>query len=143
MARQNTGLEAEGAEFLVTGQLLIQRINAYKTYTNMPGYDIIVANPEKDKTARVQVKSRWETGANGFPIKNFDCDFVVAVLLNRGSKNGKKEVLPPEYFVFPVDVIQSIWEPGKFPKVLFKNIPNIDAYRDNWQLIKAFVQLTD
>lgn len=41
MPRLDTRLEAEGAEFLVLGQLLLQRIASYKTYTNMPGYDLV------------------------------------------------------------------------------------------------------
>jgi len=97
MARLDTRLESEGAEFLVLGQLLLHRIAAYKTYTNMPGYDLVATKPESNKSAMIQVKSRWRTGAGGFPIKKFDCDFVVVVLLNRGSKDGKKEVLPPKY----------------------------------------------
>ena len=79
MPRQNTTLESEGAEFLVLAHLLIQGIPSYKTYTNMAGYDITATNPEKNRSARIQVKSRWRTGAEGFIIKNFDCDFVVVV----------------------------------------------------------------
>jgi len=88
MKRQDTKLETEGAEFLVLGQLLIHRIASYKTYTNMPGYDLVATHPEKNTSARIQVKSRWRTGAPGFLIKNFDCDFVVVVKLNRGKKTG-------------------------------------------------------
>ena len=90
MPRLDTRLESEGAEFLVLGQLLLSKIPSYKTYTNMPGYDLVATNPESSTSAKIQVKSRWRTGANGFPIKNFDCDFIVVVLLNRGSKDGKK-----------------------------------------------------
>ena len=102
MAKLDTRLELEGAEFLVLGQLLIHKIAAYKTYTNMPGYDLVATNPENNTSTKIQVKSRWATKSNGFPIKNFECDFVVVALLNRGSKDGKKEVLPPEFFVLPV-----------------------------------------
>ena len=69
MERQDTRLESEGAEFLVLGQLLINRIVAYKTYTNMPGYDLVATNPENNSSAKIQVKSRWATKAHGFPIK--------------------------------------------------------------------------
>jgi hypothetical protein len=86
MKRQDTKLETEGTEFLVLGQMLIHRIVSYKTYTNMPGYDLVATHPEKNKSARIQVKSRWRTGAPGFLIKNFDSDFVVVVKLNRGQK---------------------------------------------------------
>jgi len=67
MARLDTKLESEGAEFLVLGHLLMNRIPAYKAYTNMPGYDLVATNPERNTCARVQVKSRWETGSSGFP----------------------------------------------------------------------------
>ncbi len=39
--------------------------------------------------------------ATGFIIKDFDCDFVVVVKLNRGSKDGSGKVLPPEFFILP------------------------------------------
>ena len=107
-AQQNTRLESEGAEFLVLGQLLIRRISTYKAYMNMPGYDLVATHPENNTSARIQVKSRWETGAREFIIKNYDCDFVVFVRLNRGKKDGTGEVHAPEYFVFPVAVVKDV-----------------------------------
>ena len=139
MARLDTRLEAEGAEFLVLGQLLLHRIASYKTYTNMPGYDLVATNPELNKSAMIQVKSRWRTGAAGFPINNFECDFVVVVLLNRGSKDGKKEVLPPKYYVFPVSVIKKAPRSKNWGKVNLKNISNIEGYENNWALITEFL----
>mgnify|MGYP006943078669 CR=1 FL=1 len=141
MERQDTRLESEGAEFLVLGQLLINRIVAYKTYTNMPGYDLVATNPEKNSSAKIQVKSRWATKAHGFPIKNFDCDFVVVVLLNRGSKDRKKEIKQPEYFVIPVDVVKKAHNTkSSWGKVLLKDIPNLEQYRDNWPLVSSFLK---
>ena len=86
MARLDTRLEAEGAEFLVLGHRLLQRIPTYKTYTNMPGYDLVSTNPEKNTSAKIQVKSRWRTNAERFLIGNFNCNFVVFCRLNRGRK---------------------------------------------------------
>jgi hypothetical protein len=63
MPRQDTRLEAEAAEFLVLGQLLLNRIPRYKAYTRMPSYDLVATNPERNRVARIQVKSRWATGA--------------------------------------------------------------------------------
>src|SRR5260370_39431776 len=74
VARQDTRLETEGAEFLVLGNLLIEGIAAYKTYTNMPGYDLIATYPANHRAARIQVKSRWRTTATGFLIRSFECD---------------------------------------------------------------------
>ncbi|MBF0411746.1 MAG: hypothetical protein HQK70_03430 [Desulfamplus sp.] len=141
MSRLDTRLEAEGAEFLVLGQLLLNKIASYKTYTNMPGYDLVATNPESNKSAMIQVKSRWRTGAGGFPIKNFECDFVVVVLLNRGSKDGKKEVLPPKYYVFPVELVQLAPRSKDWGKVNMKDIPNYEHYEEKWNLISEFLEI--
>ena len=139
MPRQNTQLESEGAEFLVLGQLLIQGIPSYKTYTNMPGYDLVATDPDRNRAARIQIKSRWKTKAEGFIIKNFDCDFVIVVKLNRGSKDGKADIFPPEYFVLPVDVAEALPRTEGWGKVSFSNIPELETYRSNWDLIRDFL----
>ena len=139
MARQNTKLESEGAEFLVLGQLLIHGISTYKTYTNMPGYDLVATHPAKNTSVRIQVKSRWRTGAPGFLIKNFDCDFVVVVKLNRGKKDGTGEVRDPEYFIFSVAVIREIPRSENWGRVNFRQIPDVDSYQDRWDLIRDFL----
>lgn len=141
MARQDTRLESEGAEFLVLGQLLMHRIPSYKTYTNMPGYDLVATNPDERSSARIQVKSRWRTGAPGFLIKNFDCEFVVAVRLNRGSKAKESKILPPEYFVFPVEVVKAVHRTSDWGKAYFRDIEDLESYRDNWQLIASHLGL--
>jgi hypothetical protein len=83
--RLDSRLENVGAEFLVLGHLLFEGIEAHKAYTNYPGCDIVAVDPETRRQCRIQVKSRWATDYNRtFPIKNFDCDFVVVAALNRG-----------------------------------------------------------
>lgn len=139
MPRQDTKLESEGAEFLVLGQLLINRIASYKTYTNMPGYDLFATQPENNTSARIHVKSRWRTGAPGFLISNFYCAFVAVVRLNRGNKEGTAKVLPPEYFVFPVDVVKAARRDKDWRKVFFHKIPDVDTYRDRWDFIVDFL----
>ena len=66
MKYKNTKLEAEGAEFLVLGNLLINKIASYKTYTNMPGYDLVATNAELNTSAKIQVKrisiGSWRSG---------------------------------------------------------------------------------
>src|SRR5690349_9922279 len=93
MSRLDSKLEAQGAEFLVLGSLLIAGIVAHKTYTNTPGYDLIASSAARGTSCRIQVKSRWATDFDGgFLLKNLDSDFVVFVALNRGyrySKAGK------------------------------------------------------
>ena len=140
MARQNTQLQAAGAEFLVLGHLLIEGITAFKSYTNMKGYDLVVVNPETNLSARIQVKSRWRTNAEGFIINNFDCDFVVVALLNRGSKDGKADVRMPEYFVLPVEVAKALPRTESWGKVSFSKSPEIHSYRDRWDHIRNFLE---
>lgn len=141
MARQNTHLESEGAEFLVLGNLLTIGIPSYKTYTNMAGYDIVATNPEKNTSARIQVKSRWRTGAEGFIIKKFACDFVVVVLLNRGSKDGSAKVMPPEFYVLPVSTVSALQDPNNaWGKLSLSKIPDFKEHRDKWNIIREFLE---
>ena len=141
MPRQNTHLESEGAEFLVLGNLLTLGIPSYKTYTNMSGYDITATNPERNRSARIQVKSRWRTGAEGFIIKNFKCDFVVVVLLNRGSKDGTAKILAPEFYVLPVAMVKQLDNPESvWGKLSLSKIPGFKEQRDQWQIIRAFLE---
>ena len=139
MPRQDTRLEAEAAEFLVLGQLLLNRIPSYKTYTRMPGYDLVATNPEQNRVARIQVKSRWATGASGFLIKSFISDFVVVVKLNRGRTNVGGVVTAPEYFVFPTPIVQNVCRTESWSKAYFKDIDRCDDYRDAWPLIGEFL----
>lgn len=103
MSRQNTQLESAGAEFLVLGHLMVEGIPSFKSYTNTKGYDPISTNPEKNRSVRIRVKSRYRTKAEGFIIN----DFVVIVLLNRGDKHGKVAPSDPDYYVVPVDIVKA------------------------------------
>lgn len=137
MARQNTRLESEGAEFLVLGKLLCEGMPAYKMYVNMPGYDLIAVNPEADRVARVSVKMRWKAGAAGFIIRNFDSDFVVVVRLNKGGREPRET----EYFVVPTTVVEAAPRDGQWGKVRFNAIPDFASYRDAWHLIRDRIGL--
>jgi hypothetical protein len=147
MARRNTRLESEGAEFLVLGQLLITGIEAHKAYTRYPGYDLIATNPQRDKACRIQVKSRWATDYDGsFLIKSFDCDFVVHVALNRGysfRRRGREGgVKAPESWVFPTDVVRAAQSSkSAWGKVFVRRIAEADEYREAWGLIRTFLEL--
>ena len=135
-------MEAEGAEFLVCAHLLIEGIPAYKTYTQMPGYDLVAVNPEAGTSARIQVKSRWASDSDqGFPLKNLDADFVVFVHLNRGNRFGTKFIAKqsPEIFVFPIDVVAAVRRDDGWRKVMTKKIPERDNYRENWDLVRVFL----
>ena len=145
--RQDTKLESEGAEFLVLGHLLVERIACYKAYVNYPGFDLTAINHKTGKSARIQVKARWATDYDkSFPIKNFDCDFVVHVALNRGIRFGKTKRAPSEiikvieFYIFPTAVVQAAQNPkSKWGKVTFTKIPNWEKYKNDWSIISKFL----
>jgi len=80
---------------------------------------VLAADPATGATCRIQVKARLATDDDGgFPIKNFDADFVVHVALNRmyryararrvhidSSDIGERD---PEYFVLPMTLVREI-----------------------------------
>ena len=105
----------------------------------MAGYDLVATNPEHNTSVRIQVKSRWKTNAGGFLIKQLESDFVVLVKLNRGSVNGKLDILNPQYYVFPIDLIVSVHRNDKMPKVVLKDIAELKTYENNWDLISEFL----
>ena len=82
MTRTNTQLEAAGAEYLVLGHLLRLRIQSFICSQNFEDYDIVATNPEKNKSIKIQVKSRFDETASSFPIRKFGSEFVVCVKLN-------------------------------------------------------------
>lgn len=123
---------------MVLGNLLIQGIAAYKSYTNMAGYDLVATKPETNRAARIQVKSRWRTGAEGFIINNFSCDFVVVALLNRGTKAGTGKVLPPEFYIFPVSELEGLQRSG-WGKLALAKVPGFSAAKDRWGIVNEFL----
>ena len=148
MSRLDTRLEQEGAEFLVLAHLLIEGIQTFKAYTNYPGYDLIATNPQQNRSCRIQVKSRWATDFDGgFPIRNFDCDFVIFVALNRGYRyrkpisdadDGRRT---PQMYVLPVDVVQSAQSAhSQWGKVFLRHIEHVEQYIEQWALIHAALE---
>jgi hypothetical protein len=140
VARQDTRLEAEGAEFLVLGYLLLEGITAFKAYTNTRGHDVVAVNPLTGRTARIQVKSRWATDANSHLIKNFDCEFVVLARLNRGflfsgaRKRERSAGDAPEFYILPVKTARESAVTTGWGKILW-SAERFAEYRDRWDLI--------
>ena len=143
--RLDTKLEAEAAEFLVLGRLLLERIVAFKAYVNFPGYDLIAANADSGKNARIQVKSRYRTDWDGFIINNYDCDFVVLVALNRGfsrpKRTGDKGVKEPEFYVMPISYVTKVCDPNNnWGKIVRNRLADIEQYQERWDTIAKFLE---
>lgn len=142
--RQQTKLESTGAEYLVIGRLLIEGIQAFKSPENNPDYDVIATYPEGGASVRIQVKSRWATDFDGgFPINNFNNEFVVFVALNRGfrfkkkgkrTEDGKRE---PVFYVLPTKLSKKYRSPAStWNKLFLRSIPEVDSYQSNWDLVR-------
>jgi hypothetical protein len=142
--RRDTQLESVAAEFLVLGRLLLERVQAYKAYVNYPGYDVVAVHPEKNKSARIQVKSRYRTDWDGFIINNFECDFVVLATLNRGydkvKKSGDTGVRAPEFYVLPIAYVNRVRDrKNKWGKITRSRLKGIDKYKERWDFIRNFL----
>jgi len=115
----------------------------------MPGYDLVPTDPERNRSARIQVKSRWATDFDGgFLVKNFECDFIVFVALNRGFRYGKARSVQfrvegkkaPEFYVFPADVVKrALYSKSKWGKAFLRLIDNVEQYKEDWVSIKNFL----
>jgi len=143
--RRDTKLESDAAEFLVLGRLLLERIPTYKSYVNYPGYDLIATNPDKNTSARIQVKSRYRTDWDGFIINNLKCDFVVFVALNRGfarpKRSGDMGVKEPEFYVLPIAYVKRVRDPrNEWGKIVRNRLKGIERYQNRWELIRDFLK---
>jgi hypothetical protein len=145
MTRRDTKLESEGAEFLVLGRLLILGVPAYKAYANFPGYDLIATSADGRRAARIQVESRRATDAPHFLIRNFDCDFVVLVRLNRSSRSSAVEPSAsqgeePGYYVPTRDQAKSLLvdEGTGWDKIRWRPA-QLERYRRKWDAIREFL----
>lgn len=150
--RLDSRLEAEAAEFLLLGHLLLEGIHASKAYTRYPGFDVLAANPSAGRLCKIQVKSRWATDYDRkFPLKqSSDCDFVVFAELNRGYRgyrrrkagqagDGRKQ---PRFFVFPVGKLNSqVKVTGGWSKVALADVAGFEEYLERWDLIRTFLKL--
>ena len=132
------------------GSLLVEGIDAYKSYRYMQGYDLVAVSPEKNTTALIQVKSRWASDAIGFLVKNYDCDFIVFTQLNRGfryknykdRKKWSEGRSQPESYVFPAKLVKRYRNRNsKWGQVTLKNIPNYQHYKERWDLIRKFLKV--
>ena len=139
-ARKDTRLESEGAEFLVLGSLLAEGIEAHKAYTRYPGWDVVALDPVSGRQCRIQVKSRWRTSARAFLIKNFECDFVTYVALNRGFQRVDGGRRAPEIYVFPVEIVRAATSQSSWSQAYLSRIAEPAQYLDNWDLVRAFLR---
>jgi hypothetical protein len=151
--RKDTRFRAEGAEFLVLAHLLMNDIQASKGYVNFPGYDLIATNADHGTSVRIQVKSGSDTYERAFPISNFDCEFVVCVKLRRdrvvhGSGSEAERTVAVDIYVLPVEVALTAWEARRtrektadsFNKLHLSDVPDVEGYRDAFELIRDALQ---
>ena len=149
--RKDTKLASTGAEFIVMGRLLLNEIQTYKTYVNFEGYDLVSVNPQKNKSAKIQVKSKNFKNDSSFYLNSTDKnapDFYVFCQTNiYHYVNGVAQLindisLKPRFFVMDFKSVQKFKDSDKrgtdYIKVI-SSVPNYEKYEDNWKLIKDFL----
>lgn len=150
--RLDTKLFSNGAEFLVMAKLLLVNIQTYKAYVNFEGYDLVSTNPNKNLSAKIQVKSKNFVNDSSFYLTSDDknkSDFYVFVQTNSIKKIKKVNTLmfdvEPKLYVMDyatVEANKKIDSNGSpWISLSVKNFPNIKNYENNWQSIKEFLKL--
>ncbi len=141
MARLNSKLETEGAEFIVLGDLLIEGLHAFRACENQSGHDLIATLPETSKSASIQVKSRWATDAGHFIFSKIESDFVVLVRLNRGGRYNSKtarDPTEPEFYVLSAAEAKSTADPRGWGKIKWRP-GELEPHRRSWAKIKTYL----
>jgi len=86
----------------------------------------------------------------GFPISNFDCDFVIFVALNRGYRYAKAKnkagdnggVMEPVFYVLPVERVKAAQkQTTTWNKVYLKDIAEAESTLNAWQQISHFLSV--
>ena len=146
--RLNTQLAASGAEFIVLGKLLLNEIEAYKTYVNFEGYDIVAVSPKNNKSCKIQIKSKNFKNSTSFYLNSDDknaTDFYIFCQTNIYEYINKvatfREDFEPKFFVINSNIVKKYKEKDNknTDYLLLSSIPNIESYKDNWQQIKKFL----
>jgi hypothetical protein len=146
--RLNTQLAASGAEFIVLGKLLLNEIEAYKTYGNFEGYDIVAVNPINNKSCKIQIKSKNFKNDTSFYLNSEDknsTDFYVFCQTNIYQYINKvatfREDFDPKFFIINSNIVKKFKKNDKKNSdyLLLSSIPEINSYKDNWGQIKKFL----
>ena len=137
--RLNTQVPTEGAELLVQGMLCRAGIPTFKAPAFRAVYDLIAINPNTNKSAKIQVKSRFETDCDrSFVVNRLGADFFAFVFLNMGKNwdsGGPHEgICEPEFYVVPKDKVKPIVDSGKKMRIK-KDDPNFEQFRNAWHLV--------
>ena len=136
---RDTHLPSAGAEHYVLAQLMFRDIDAFKCERGRAGIDVVAADTKRRTSVGIQVKSRYDRNATGFPIKEPKAEFVIFTRLNLNTHGGKTEPRAPECYVFPARVVRRAIEvgpSGTWPKCHLIRIRNVEQYREAWPLIR-------
>lgn len=123
-------------EFLTIGKLFKRRYQASVTLGNAKAVDVLVYNPENNKTFAVQVKTLRRKNCFFMKKDNLKADHIyVFVLLNDFEQ-------PEEYFILAGrEIAQDIDKFFGFGKPCDPNKPSkyidfnpLKPYRDNWKV---------
>lgn len=152
--RLDTKLFSNGAEFLVMAKLLLSNIQTYKAYMNFEGYDLVCVNPEKNLSAKIQIKSKNFINDTSFYLNSDDKakpDFYVLAQTNSLKKVNKEnklvpdEISEPKLYILNSKTIERYRKQDKkgtfYISISRNNIKEIDTYLNNWNQVKSFLKM--
>tara|TARA_B100001989_G_C24308765_1_gene349396 strand:+ start:163 stop:627 length:465 start_codon:yes stop_codon:yes gene_type:complete len=149
--RKDTKLVSTGAEFVVLGRLLLHEIQTYKTYVNFEGYDLVSVNPSKNKSAKIQVKSKNFVNDFSFYLNSVDkeradfyvfCHTSVYHYVNKVAQLVDDKKKKARFFVMDYKTVQkykSTDKNGSDYLNVKSSVPNYEFFEENWKLIKDFL----
>ncbi len=137
-----SSIKGEGAELFVAGHMMMEYgLIANMASPNMPGYDILIVNPQSNKTCRLQVKYR-SNSKSSIETNSLDFDFLVVV--DKPSYDQIEITVSEQKALrripdFPVWVIDREWAKDELECLGRIRNPRYQEYYKNWLSIVDFV----
>lgn len=147
-------IRSEGAEYYVRAILMMEfGVITSVASRNMPGYDLIAHNINKNKNCKISVKYRTAINSDAFRFtEQIDYDFFVGIIGNRGKVGDKEIDINPaepfkaQFFIFPRAFVLNNQIRRKKEVILKnplrKNTPKVYRnYENKWNLITEFLEI--
>jgi hypothetical protein len=134
--QQLTGM---AGEFLTVGKLFKRGYQASVTFGNAKAIDVLVYNPENDKSYAVQVKTIRQKNCFLIKKENIKPDHIYVFIILHDFEQSE------EYFIIPgVEILENIEtffgssyrnpdKPSNMPAV---NYGPLAKYKNNWQVFE-------
>jgi len=124
-------------EFLTVGKLFKRGYQASVTFGNAKAVDVLVYNPNTDKSFKVQVKTLRHK--NCFPVRKENLNtghIYIFIILNDWEERECFFIIPGHEILSDIDrfygsCYRNPETPSKVPAI---NYGSLEQYKDNWQV---------